>query len=186
MKIDVTTKTSRTPVQYIWYPAESIFGTALNEMSTRFGLARLSCPLDARRGPALLLYPLPEHCIYQAFLQNQTPDEALAIWATQASNILQALREGGPQVSASELSQFLLFPGKIISYSSLSAADARATAPVPVPPAASDPVLLALAAACLQQNKTVLSLAKELQQAALIAAPPSPPPRTRLLPHRPT
>ncbi|MCB4457203.1 hypothetical protein [Leisingera sp. McT4-56] len=175
VQIDATPKTAGTPARYIWYPAGTGSGAALEAVSARFGLERLNSPLEAGRGPALLLYPLPEHCICQAFLQDQAPDEALAAWAAQASGILQALRDGGPQIAAAELSQFLLAPESFLPHSDPAAGAAREALPAPVTPMASDPVLLALATACLQQDSGALSLSRALQQTALPAAPASRP-----------
>lgn len=182
VQMDVTAKTAEAPVQYIWYPADAACGPALEALSARLGLARLHRPLEAGRGPALLLYTLPERCLYQAFLQDQPPEAALAAWSAQAREILQALQDGGPQVAAAELGRFLRSPAEVLAGSGQACAAAPENLAPPHPLPAEDPVLLALAAACLPQDGTIPGLARALQDAALphpdpdADAPPGPDP----------
>ncbi|QAX32108.1 hypothetical protein [Leisingera sp. NJS204] len=175
--MNVTPKAAKAEARYIWYPEDAAYGQALAALSDRFGLTRLNSPLEASRGPALLLYQTPEHHLYQALLQDQAPADALAAWSAQAEDILCAVREEGAQTAVAGLSQFILSPQAFITHLGLPGGGAPDESAPSVPPvaddAADDPVLLALATACLQQDSIVLSLAQAVQQAALPPAAPS-------------
>lgn len=172
--MNARSKLTKADARYIWHAADTACSPALAGLSECFGLTRLNCPREAARGPAVLLYQIPEHYLYQALLQDQAPAAALTAWSAQAREILQAVRTGGPQVAAVEMSQFLLFPQAFIKHLGLAGRAVPDKSPVPAPPTADDPVLLALAAACLQQDSAALGLANALQHAALPPAAPSP------------